>query len=62
MYNIMLCVVITTVLNLVCVGTGFFLGYIRNYCEENEITEPKKMLFRNNLKEVLEEAYVPEND
>lgn len=60
MYNIMLCVVITTILNLICIGTGFFLGYIRGYFEDEGIIEPKKVIFRH--KEELEEAYIPDED
>lgn len=59
MYNNLLALVIITLLNLICISIGFFLGYVKVVIEKGENI---KEVFKGHKEEVLEEAYIPEED
>lgn len=58
MYNFLLALVVITLLNLICISIGFFLGYVKVIIEKGESI---KEVFKLH-KEELEEAYIPEED
>lgn len=58
MYNFLLCIVASTILNLVCIWTGFMFGLLK---EEPKKPEFNKIFFKNKHEE-LEEAYIPDED
>lgn len=61
MINFFICIVIMTIINIICFCLGFFLSYLKFDNDFIEPVDPKRIFFRTR-EDGLEEAYIPEED